>query len=771
MKRSKLFVLIAVFCSAAYSQNAIYVSPDGNDMAGGSIYDPLKTPMKAIEQVRAIKKTHSGDITVYLRGGTYFIDKTLVFGLEDGGKEGQWITWAAYPGEEPVLSSGLKLSGWKKSGKLPGLPPEARGKVFETCFPTGPEVPKVMFEGDRMLRRSRSKGFKSRIDGLGRDGQSHLRSYRTMYVNEKAELKNWNNPEDMELVIRPWGLWMMNNLPVRSIDLKERSITTRTDGSYFLTDERYNRFPEEHAWLENLLEGMTEPGSWTINSKTGKVYYWPLDETPGEEVMIPLLQEFIRVEGFSDTTGLEDIPVRNMVFRGISFKHNNRYVFKEQDAATQHDWELFDKDNAFFRFRGAENCVLEECEFTAGGGVGIRLDLYCQNIMVRNNYIHGIGGTGIFLGGYGLGIKDVNRKNTITNNIIHDAGRLFWHCSAITISQSGENLISHNQISSMPYSGITMTGYRIWRMHGLHKDNTDEVYSLREQGWYGMPASSRVDLWMRKSSRGVRWNEIGEPLSGTGENITAARDSLYYWHALMSYFNMNHNRMNIVENNEISDVLKVLADGNGIYIADTGPYNVLRNNFIHSSPHAVGAGIRTDAQQINAYIFGNIVWKFTGGIASSADCMVLNNIVASCPDPGPGETARMAPFYYDYLSNTGNVFRNGLVMRNVIWHEGSNRPGFRLDTDKMEQGHNVVNCNFYYWKDHMPEMEALLSTLRELNMEEKGQVLDPGFLDPENGLFELSSSSPLLKNGFVPINQKAIGLKRKDFPERFLLRQ
>lgn len=54
----------------------------------------------------------------------------VVFGLEDSGKGDTTITYAAYPGETPVFSSGQQIRGWRKvTAELPGLPEEARGKV------------------------------------------------------------------------------------------------------------------------------------------------------------------------------------------------------------------------------------------------------------------------------------------------------------------------------------------------------------------------------------------------------------------------------------------------------------------------------------------------------------------------------------------------------------------------------------------------------------------------------------------------------------------
>lgn len=761
-----LFILLSISLNSL-AQNEIFMSSKGSDESTGTIDQPVRSFEKARELVRKIKKENNENINVYLREGEYFIDKTVVFGLEDGGDDHRIITWQAFKDEHVVISSGIKLDNWKKSIRLKGLLPQAKAKVFEANLPEVINgVPRCLFKGDKMLERSRMKGFKSRIDAFNRDGLEYMRSFNIMYVDDKAELKNWNNVSDLELVVRPWCLWTMNNLPIESVDLENRSIKTQVEATYFLTKERYNRFPDEHAWIENSLEGMIEPGTWCVNTKTSKVYYWPEEDIPGNDIIVPSLQEFFLIEGYNDLIGRDDIPVKGLVFKNLVFKHNDRYDFEKDDSGIQHDWELFDKDNAFVRFRGAENCAIEACELSSGGGVGIRLDLYCRNITVKNNYIHDIGSTGIFLGGYGLGTKDVNTKNIIHNNKISNAGKLYWHNTAITLSQTSENLISHNEISSMPYSGMVITGYRPWFKHESRKNFLMGTDSLIHYNLHGGPSGFTVGLWIRENSKSVRWNEIGKPLMGPVGSVSPTWDSLYFFKVIASDFTLNHNRQNIIEYNEIFNVMTKLGDGNGIYISDAGPMNTIRYNFIHSSPKAWGVGIRTDAFQMNSYVFGNIIWDFSGGIATSANNIAMNNIVASCRDMGLSEEpGKHLDFYFDYNSTTTG-FTDGFVMRNVIWHDGISNPYFRMDLSKGKPGHNVVDYNFYYWKEKNDEMAELLETFHSLGMEINGMQINPMFSDPENGDFTLLPDSPLLKNGFVNIDQSKMGLS-VDYPDKF----
>ena len=69
-----------------------YVAPDGNDMNPGNLRYPFKTLEKALEIVKP------GE-TIYVRGGTYHCDKTILF--DKSGEEGKPIRVWAYKNEKP----------------------------------------------------------------------------------------------------------------------------------------------------------------------------------------------------------------------------------------------------------------------------------------------------------------------------------------------------------------------------------------------------------------------------------------------------------------------------------------------------------------------------------------------------------------------------------------------------------------------------------------------------------------------------------------------
>ena len=418
-------LFLSVVGSQVFGQADFYVSTNGSDDWSGTVPEPnaqgtdgsFATLSRARDAVRELKRRRSSkDIVVHIRGGRYQLSKTVVFGVEDSGVGESTVTYEAYPGEKPVFSSGREIKGWKQvPGELPGLSTEGQGKVWVT------EVSgsfKTLFDGEGMLPRAKSEGF------IPLKGGS-----RTEIHFPEDKLKNWSNISDVEIIVRPHHAWISNILPLQSVDEKAGIAKTSIEATYAMNVLHFLK-TTENCWVENVLEELDEPGEWVLNTKEGKLYLWPRNQTP---VLAPQLLELIRAEGNIDKEGPTDIPVRNLVLRGLTFMHGERYSLAEGDAGLQHDWDILDKSNALVRLRGTENCTIEQCHFTHSGSGAIRVDLHGMENTISSNHIEQMGGAGILLCGYGPGTKDVNRKNLVYNNHIHHIGNIYIHSPGILL--------------------------------------------------------------------------------------------------------------------------------------------------------------------------------------------------------------------------------------------------------------------------------------------------------------------------------------------------
>lgn len=714
-----LSVLSIIWGGVSYGASTdvadFYISNEGSDAWSGTLSEPnadgsdgpFSTLERARDAVRAFNQSAAAkDILVQIRGGHYPLSETVVFGVEDSGKGDSTVTYEAYPGEKPVFSSGQLVKGWRKvSTALLGLPEAAKGEVYvvdmsERFF--------TLYDKDGLLPRARSDGFKPKEGG----SKDRLRF-------PEGALKNWSNLSDVEILIRPHHAWVLNILPLKSVDEDKQVAHTSVTASYLMNPLHFLG-DLDSCWVENVLEALDEPGEWVLNTQEQKLYLWPRGQSP---VLYPQLTELVRVEGQVDELGPTDVPVRNLVFRGLTFMHGDRYSLVDGDKGLQHDWELHDKANAMLRFRGSENCVVESCHFANSGSGAIRMDLHAQNNRVVGNHIEQIGGTGILLCGYGPGTKDVNHHNFVSNNHIHNTGAIYAHSPGIFLWQSGENRVSNNLIHHTPYAGIIISGV----------------------------ITDFFKKWSREMSPTIRWHEVeGERGERTLEEV---RPYL-------------HSHDNLIEYNEIHHAMQQLADGNGIYIRGAGAGNIIRRNFIHHllATTVMQSALRTDGGQRDTLITENVIYKCVSqGMQVKLNNRAINNFIVDII-PGTHKGKQERPSYFKLYEGP---MTGGAYQRNILYHPGGDNPryyeegkNFRVPVAALAKDANT-DFNIYYSAGDPRVSQSVLDKKQSEGVDAHSLAVDPLFVDPENGDFRFHPDSPALKLGIVPLDVSKAGLLKK----------
>ncbi|MBS3762287.1 MAG: right-handed parallel beta-helix repeat-containing protein [Planctomycetes bacterium] len=691
-----------------------YVAPDGNDDWSGLLEAPRSDgqdgPFATLDRARrAVRELlDSGldrDVIVFLRGGLYEVGETVVFGPEDSPTKRFSVTYAAYPGERPVLSAAEKIDQWRPlpENEVPaGMPEKAAKNVWIADLDEvrdGRWRFHALYDGEKRLPRASTESF----EPLTPEQEGELKDKRTLYFPE-GQLRRWPHLEDVELVIRPHHPWVLNILGIEEVDEEEGVARTTIPGTYELRPvSKWARGPEGlagPAWVENVPEGMTAPGRWFLDGRLGRLYFWPRGEEPGQDIRAARTREVIQIDGGEQP----DRPVRHLVFDGITFTHGDRDVWAEGDAGIQHDWEMLDKDNALVRFRGAEDCRVKDCTFRNSAGTGVRLDLHCQHNTVESCEFAHLGGTGILLCGFGPGHLDVNHDNDILDNHVHHCGEIYWHNAGIFVWQSGHNRIAHNLVHDTPYNALVLSGVR--------------------PGFFTQPER-------RECGRTIRFDEIGGPGRKPYEDIQP----------------LLHCRDNLVEYNEIHSAVQTLWDGNGIYISGTGPQNVVRRNYLHD---ILGRGtmsaLRMDDWQMDTLIEENIIWNCVNvGIILKGVNRIERNIIAGMSEVD--QNGFEAPVKgYIALRHTGDpTSEDSRIRGNIFCHGGEGAPFYEEDRAPIALSDLDVDFNLYFSADDMKAVEQGLEERRARGLDTHGIVADPEFADFESGDLRIAADSPIWK--------------------------
>ncbi|MGJ8641876.1 MAG: right-handed parallel beta-helix repeat-containing protein [Luteolibacter sp.] len=718
-------------CSLSAEKKTIVVSLDS----------PIATLEDARLKVREIKQQQPDQaIEVLIKGGVYPLLETVVFGVEDSGTEDAPIVYKASPGEEPVFTGGVSIGGWEKVSSDPtGTPEAARGKLWVAEIPKSPGKEwyiRSLYDGETLLNRAISgKLYHDESDGdrandYNMQGKKIVREldYESepvkpfeRFIKYKGDdIRDWENLYDIEILLkdRPW---LRNVIPLESVDPENKILLMAADPTYQPVR------PHLPYWIENAIDYLDEPGEWVVNTKEGLIYMWPEGDVSEMNVVAPLLQEFIRVEGKED-----GLFAKHLHFEGLTFMHGLRDTMLAEDKGLQHDWEMYDKGNAIIRFRNVEDSSVKRCTIKSSSGTGIRLDLHSQRNELISNHLKYLGGTGIVLSGYGPGTKDVNKNNIVHDNYIHHVGEILNHSPAIFITQSGHNKITHNTIHDLPYNGIVVSGCR-----------PDEFYLVKR-----IPFRR---AWLST----IRFEEC-EPYILKG---LQAKSKI----SLSHFLPLLHARENHIGMNDISRTLLELHDGNAIYFSAMGENNLVEHNYLHKNYDTAGT-LRLDDNPSYTIIRENVITEAQQGFGLKDAAEVTNNFVFTetflrgRSTPGwLGGTKRVIPKGNIFMPSASSESGNGLYLTD---DRATNKP-FYENLPKMEN-------SIYFTRNTSPAYVPKDTPGSDLFT---GEQVIPGkdsikllYADPmfdeeamKTGIYRFKEGSPVEKLGIKPIDLRKVG--------------
>ena len=489
-------------CSHWLWSGEIWVSPKGNDFNDGTRESPKATLTAALRQAREWRRTGDdrmqGGITVYMEGGTYALYEPVFIRPEDSGtKESPTVIRSAVnektvnrsaADEKVVLSGGVRIKNWKKQGKLwMADVPAFNGRPLD--------FRQLWVNGEKAVRARDVEDFEKMNRICSVDEKNEVLYVPAVAVRRLIDNKGKMKAEYAEMVLHQ--MWCVANLRIRSIEVQGDSAAVR-----FHQPE--SRIQFEHPWprpmvttdghnsafyLTNARELLDVPGEWYHDMDAHRVYYYPREgeKMQEAEVMVPAIETLVQVEGTLDR------PVCHIRFEKITFSYTTWMRPSKKghvplqagmyltdgyriDPKMQRDYLNHPLDNqgwlgrpaAAVRIAAARQIDFERCRFEHLGSTGLDYEEAVQGGIVRGCLFRDIAGNGLLAGSFSpaahethLPYDPADRREVCTHQQINncyftEVGNEDWGCLAIAAGYVSDINIEHNEISEVPYSGISL---------------------------------------------------------------------------------------------------------------------------------------------------------------------------------------------------------------------------------------------------------------------------------------------------------------------------
>lgn len=429
---STLTFTIALLALPSWLQSAeLHVAPTGADTNPGTVEKPFATLERARDAVRKLKiQSPKLKAEIVVRGGIYELPQTLKLDATDSGTQDAPALWRAYPGEQPVLTGGAKITGFlPHQGKI--LKADVRAQGFTQPF-------RQLFVDGRRQEMARfpnvdpAKPFETGWTFADQEPVKTETPKRVLrYAAEDA--RTWARPTEGEVCIFPSHEWWNNIWPIAAVDREQRTITLQRDCSYEIS-------PGDRYYVRGLLEELDAPGEWHLDHEKGILYFWPPAPVEERTVSAPKLRTILELGS----------GVAHVTFQGFTFECC---------------------DGTAVVLKNTANCLIAGCTIRSVGdynGSGVSVAAGARNGVVGCD-ISDTGSHGISLGG-GDEKTLTSAGNYAENNQITRTGVFYKQGSGINLSGTG-NRVARNTLHHLPRFGVIATGQN----HVIERNHIHQV--------------------------------------------------------------------------------------------------------------------------------------------------------------------------------------------------------------------------------------------------------------------------------------------------------
>ena len=469
----------------------IYVSIKGSDTNIGTKLKPFATLNAAIRSARELRRLNDPSIKegilIYIEDGVYNLSEPVVLRPEDSGTSDRPTLITNAANARVVLSGGEKVNNWRKiGGAIPQLPKVAQGKIWVANIRADLTFRQLWVNGTKAVRARNING----------DKMDRILSWD--FKNQTCKIPfakniNFADFEGVEMLIHQW--WAIANLRVKAAKVMGNAIELS-----FKQPE--SRIQSEHPWpapwlsketgnsayfLSNSIQFLDQPGEWFHDVKAHKLYYWPKlnEQMTSANVIVPVLETLLKMEGTVDN------PIKYVSFKGISFQHSSwlrpstqghvphqagmymldAYKLKilgTADKKTLENQAWVGRPAAAAEVSYADFTSFDSCRFEHLASTGLDYRKGTHHNLIKGNLFKDIGGSAILVGQFSdeatevhlpyhpSDVREVSSNARIENNLITNVTNEDWGAVGIGAGYVSGIKISHNEISEVSYTGISM---------------------------------------------------------------------------------------------------------------------------------------------------------------------------------------------------------------------------------------------------------------------------------------------------------------------------